>query len=209
MPASLPGEHGITGLYIRMPEDGRLVNTLANPSEVDLRLLQPRPTVFERAAAAGVAVTKVGPKSFDGQGLGEAGLRGGDYAGAESVGERVAAAAECVRRGERALTYVYFGDLDSTGHRRGCTSAAWRAELEHVDRFVEKVAAGMPDGTTLLVTSDHGMLDVPPGNRWDVARTPALADGVEAVAGDMRGVHVHALPGATEDVLAAWRGDAR
>lgn len=200
-----PGEHGVTGLLVRLPEDGRLVDTLALPAQVDMRSLQPRPTLFERAAGAGVAVTRVGPKAFDGVGLTEAGLRGGDYAAAESVGERVAAVAAAVRRPGRTLTYVYFGDLDATGHRRGCTSAAWRQELAHVDRVVEQLAAAMPGGATLVVTSDHGMVDVPVGNRWDVASTPALAKGVEVVAGDLRGVHVHAVPGAEADVLDAWR----
>lgn len=200
-----PGEHGVTGLFIRMPGDGRLVNTLASPAEVDMRALQPRPTMFEQAAAAGLAVTRVGPRAFDGQGLTEAGLRGGDYAAAESVGERVAAAAAAVRRSGRSLTYVYFGDLDATGHRQGCTSSAWREELRHVDRFVEQLAGAMPGGATLLVTSDHGMVDSPVGSRWDVATTPALSDGVEVVAGDLRGVHVHTRPGAADDVLAAWR----
>ncbi len=63
----------------------------------------------------------------------------------------------------------------------------------------------MPAGSALVVTSDHGMVDVPFENRWDVAGTPSLSDGVEVVAGDLRGVHVHARPGASGDVLAAWR----
>jgi hypothetical protein len=205
-----PGEHGITGLFLRLPT-GQLVNTLAMPAETDLRQLQPRPTVFERSAKAGIAVTRVGPRSFDGNGLTEAGLRGGDYAAAESPGERVAATAAAVRRGDRALVYVYYGDLDSTGHRQGCSSAAWRAELTHVDRLVEQLAAALPPGTTLLVTSDHGMLDIPLEHRWDVAAEPVLDHGVRAVSGDMRGVQVHTRDGATAEVLAAWRetlGDA-
>jgi len=199
-----PGEHGIVGLLMRLPEDGRVVDTLALPAQVDMRALQPRPTVFERAAAAGVQVTRIGPKSFDGAGLSEAGLRGGRYAGAESMGERVDAAASAVRRGDRALVYIYFGDLDATGHRRGCTSEAWRRELTHLDQVVEQLAGALPAGSTLIVTSDHGMVDVPFDRRWDVAGTPALSDGVQVVAGDLRGVHVHALPGAAEDVLTAW-----
>jgi len=150
-------------------------------------------------------VTRVGPKAFDGNGLSEAGLRGGDYAGAESVGERVDAAAAAVRRGACSLTYVYFGDLDATGHRRGCASPAWRHELTHVDRFIEQLAAALPPGSALLVTSDHGMVDVPFENRTDVAASPLLCEGVEVVAGDLRGVHVHALPGAAADVAATWR----
>jgi hypothetical protein len=199
-----PGEHGITGLFLRL-ETGQLVNTLALPAEADYRALQPRPTAFERAVDAGVAVTRVGPAAFATGGFSGAGLRGGDYLGAQSVGERIAATATAVRRGDRALTYTYFGDLDATGHRSGCTSAAWRAELVHVDRYVEQLAAALPAGTTLVVTSDHGMLDVPVENRWDVATTPALDDGVEAVSGDLRGIQVHVRDGAVTDVLSAWR----
>ncbi len=200
-----PGEHGIVGLLLRLQEDGRVVDTLANPAQVDMRALQPRPTAFERAAAAGVEVTRIGPRHFDGAGLSEAGLRGGQYAGAESVGELVAATFDAVRRGERALAYVYLGTLDATGHRRGCTSAAWAHELTHLDLVVEQIANAVPAGSALVVTSDHGMVDVPFENRWDVADTPSLADGVEVVAGDLRGVHVHTRPGASADVLAAWR----
>ena len=199
-----PGEHGIVGLLIRLP-DGTPVNTLALPSPVDLSTLQPRATAFERAVASGVAVTRVGPSRFDDDGLTRAGLRGGSYAAAESVGERIAETTAAVRRDSRSLTYVYYGDLDATGHRRGCTSEAWRAELRTVDLFVEQLAAALPADATLLVTSDHGMVDVPLENRWDVAETPVLADGVELVAGDLRGVHVHTRPGAAADVLAAWR----
>jgi len=200
-----PGEHGIVGLLLRLPENGQVVDTLALPAQVDMHAMQPRPTAFERAVAAGVEVTRIGPKHFDGAGLSEAGLRGGSYAGAESVGERVDATYDAVRRGERALAYVYLGTLDATGHRRGCTSVAWSHELTHIDRVVEQIANALPTGSALVVTSDHGMVDVPFENRWDVANTPSLSDGVEVVAGDLRGVHVHARPGASAEVLAAWR----
>ncbi len=205
-----PGEHGITGLVLRL-SGGQLLNTLAIPAEADLRALQPRSTAFERAEAAGVQVTRVGPAAFDGQGLTEAGLRGGRYAAAESGGERVAATAAAVRGPGRSLAYVYYGDLDATGHRAGVCSEAWRAELGRVDHWVEQLADALPAGTTLVVTSDHGMVDAPPGHRWDVARTPALDAGVEALSGDLRGVQVHVRDGALADVRAAWQatlGDA-
>jgi hypothetical protein len=199
-----PGEHGITGLLMRLPDRSQ-VFTLALPSPIDLSTLQPRPTAFERAVAAGVAVTRVGPRRFDGDGLTQAGLRGGRYAAAESVGERITEAVAAVRSNGRSLTYVYYGDLDGTGHRQGARSAAWRAELRAVDAFVEQLADGLPAGSTLLVASDHGMVDVAQDHRWDVATTPVLDEGVELVGGDLRGVHVYAHPGATDDVLAAWR----
>jgi hypothetical protein len=199
-----PGEHGITGLFVRLGP-GQLVNTLALPAETDLRALQPEPTAFERAMAAGIHVTRVGPASFDGQGLTEAGLRGGRYAAAETAGDRAAAAVASVSAPGRRLGYVYYGDLDATGHRLGCRSDAWRAELARVDDWVRQVAEALPSGTTLVVTSDHGMIDVPRENWWDVATTAALDAGVEAVSGDLRGVQVHVRPGALTDVRAAWQ----
>jgi hypothetical protein len=198
-----PGEHGITGFYLRV--DGQILNLLAIPAEADLAVVQPRPTLLEQAERAGITVTRVGPRRFDGEGLTQAALRGGAYAAAESVGELVTAAGAAVRRGERSLTYVYVGSLDGTGHRRGCRGGAWLEELFHVDLLAERLAASLPADATLLVTSDHGMLDVPVENRTDVAATPELAAGVAAVTGDMRAVNVHAAPGAAGDVLAAWR----
>jgi Type I phosphodiesterase / nucleotide pyrophosphatase len=199
-----PGVHGITGLLLRLA-DGRLVNTLAMPAQVDLAALQPRPTAFELAAAAGVAVTRVGPAPFATEGLTAAALRGGEYAAAELPAARVRATATAVRRGERALVYCYYGALDHTGHRKGSRSAAWRAELKVVDRTVDELVDALPAGTTLVVTSDHGMVDVRPADRWDVATTPALSDGVEAVSGDLRGAQVHCRPGAVDAVRAAWQ----
>ncbi len=205
-----PGEHGITGLFVRLAS-GQLVNTLAMPAETDLQALQPRSTAFERAVAAGLDVTRVGPAAFDGQGLTEAALRGGRYAAAESADDRAVATLDAVRGSPRALVYAYYGDLDATGHRSGCRGEAWQEELTRVDGWAARIAAGLPAGTTLLVTSDHGMLDVPPGNRWDLASTPALDQGVTALSGDLRGSQVHVRPGSRDDVRAAWQatlGDA-
>jgi hypothetical protein len=205
-----PGEHGVTGLYVRL-DDGALVNMLAIPAQTDLRAFQPRPTAFERATVAGITTTRVGPKAFDDAGLTEAALRGGRYLAAETASARATAVHVAVRGAAPALVYCYYGELDFIGHRHGLDSDAWRAELTRVDHWVTQVAAGLPAGTTLLVTSDHGMLDVPAANRWDIARTPALDAGVAATSGDLRGVQIHAVPGALEDVRSAWRealGDA-
>ena len=156
-----PGLHGLTGFFMRRPEDGVVLNLLRLPPEVVPHELQPRQTAFQRAVAAGVSVSRVGPRSFDGDGLTEYGLRGGDYLGADSMGERIAAVEHAVRRGTRSLVYVYYGDLDATAHRSGCRSIAWQRELTHADRVVEQLAAALPPDCLLLVTADHGMVDCP------------------------------------------------
>lgn len=209
-----PGEHALTGYTSYVPElddvVGWLTWTAAGGADLRERLVpeavQPAPTAFERAERAGVAVTVAAPAVFRGSGLTRAVLRGGRYRGSVSPGDAVAAAAEG-SRADRSLVYCYTADLDLTGHVRGVRSEAWRSQLRLVDRFAEELASRLPPGTTLLVTADHGMVDVEEQSRVDADSRPALWDGVRALAGEPRVRHVHCLPGAVDDVLAAWRSE--
>jgi hypothetical protein len=199
-----PGRHGVLGYTTRIPGTNELLNALKWPATVDPIAYQPHPTVFERAAGAGVAVAVVGERKFRTSGLTIAGLRSPGFRSADTLGERVAGAAEAAAP-EQSLVYVYDGDLDTTGHRAGCGSLAWQHQLTMVDRFAEELFDALPAGTTLVVTADHGMVDVDHANRIDVDDLPALRDGVALVGGEARFRHVYAEPGASSDVLAAWR----
>lgn len=199
-----PGRHGVLGYTTRLPGTTALLNALKWSPSVDPVVYQPHPTAFERAGRAGVAVTLVGQRRFRASGLTMAGLRGPGFRGADSLGERIAAAA--VGAGEDpALVYVYDGDLDFTGHKAGCGSAAWRHQLAMLDRFAEELNQALPPGTVLLVTADHGMVDVGSDSRVDVDHQPALREGVVLVGGEARFRHVYAETGAANDVLASWR----
>ncbi|MGH3342607.1 MAG: alkaline phosphatase family protein [Carbonactinosporaceae bacterium] len=200
-----PGGHGLVGYLVAVPRAGRLMNSLRWDPEVDPELWQPQATVFERAAAAGVAVSQVAPGAFQRSGLTRAALRGTRYVAAESGGERVATAAGMLSASERALVYVYVGDLDATGHRNGCGSDAWRAQLGQLDLMVAQLAERLPAGAVLYVTADHGMVDVAPERRVDFDREPRLSEGVLLLGGEARARHVYTRPGAADDVLAAWR----
>jgi hypothetical protein len=110
-----------------------------------------------------------------------------------------------VRTGSRALAYGYLAELDLTGHVRGVDSGSWRAQLGIVDRVVEQLVAGLPDDAALLVTADHGMLDVPADRRIDLDADPELSDGIHLLAGEPRARYLHAEPGAELDLLDRWR----
>jgi hypothetical protein len=201
-----PGSHGLLGYELAIPGSDRVLNALRwDLDAVDPLAWQPRRTVFERAADAGVATTRIGPAFFERSGLTVAAMRGGTFLPAESEGERIAAAVDALRTGDRAFVYAYYGDLDATGHRTGVGSRAWRLQLELVDRMVAQLAERLPRGATLLVTADHGMVDVPADKRFDLALDHGLADGVRVLAGEARARYVHTRDGATDDVLAAWR----
>ena len=200
-----PGRHGVVGYTSRVPGGTELFNALKWEPPLDPFDYQPYPTVFERAERAGVHTAVVGQRRFRSSGLTNVALRG-PFRAANSYGERVAAAVAAAESGEPALVYVYDGDLDYTGHQNGTRSSAWRHQLVMIDRFAEELYDSLPTGTTLVVTADHGMVDVDPDQRIDVDDVPALREGVALVAGEARFRHVYTVDGAAADVRAAWQG---
>jgi len=204
----LPGAHGLVALDVLDPDRDVLFNELLWDPQVDPRRWQPSQTVFEKVAAAGLDVIRIGPGFFDGSGLTEAVQRGGSFVAAQSLEQRVnaaLAAVRSVRAAQSGLVYVYWGDLDKAGHEHGCSSWRWVEELERIDAFTRRLAEGLPSDAMLLVTADHGMVDVPFENRLDLAQEPDLAAGIRHVGGEPRSLQLHCRPGAAGDVVAAWR----
>jgi hypothetical protein len=206
-----PGSHGILGFVTLVPGEGgatgedRTLNHVQWADDPDPDVWQAQRTVFERAEAAGVPTTAVGPYAYAGSGLTRAVYRGATYTGAVSHGDLCALVLGALAATPRALVYGYIPELDLTGHVRGVDSPSWRAQLTFVDRVVEELVAGLPDDAALLVTADHGMLDVPAGTRVDLDEEPDLTDGVRLLAGEPRARYVHTEPGAEDDVLHRWR----
>jgi hypothetical protein len=200
-----PGRHGLLGYQVRVPGTGSLLNGLRWDKAVDPLAWQPEPTIFERAVAAGIGAIRVAQGSFEHTGLSAAAMRGADYRSANTPGALVARTAAALAAQPRGFAMAYSGDLDGTGHACGSTSPAWRYQLAHADRLAEQVAAALPAGCLLVITADHGMVDVPAGTRTDWDHVAELRAGVALLGGEPRARHVYAEKGAAADVLAAWR----
>ena len=205
------GEHGMVGMTFRLPEVG-VINALRwqpHPWGADLRadavpeVVQPRPTVFERAEAGGVSVSVISGAQFDGSGLTRAVLRGGRYRGVYALGDLAATVRSVVT--ERGFCYAYHADLDLVGHVQGPGSVAWRMQLRQVDTLVASILDGLPSGGLLAVVADHGMVAVEDAAVIDLDAMQPLTDGVVAIGGEVRARHLYIRDGALEDVLAAWR----
>ena len=162
-----PGSHGILGFVTAVPGEDRTLNHVVWRDDPAPEEWQARRTVFEQAADDGVEVSALGPYTFKGSGLTRAVYRGAGYPGSVGAGDLNALMVQALAAAPRTLVYGYLAELDLTGHVRGVDSASWRAQLELIDRAVELLVAQLPDDAALLVTADHGMLDVP---RRDAAR---------------------------------------
>ena len=205
-----PGRHGMVGLTARVPDTHEILNALSWESDVLPQVHQPHPTVFERAVAAGVRVSSVALQRFARTGLTEAALRGPTFVPFPSEKDtqlRIDLVVDAVSRGQRTLVYAYERELDHTGHAKGCGSPAWQEQLTRVDQVLARLRAALPSDVVLLVTGDHGMVDVPADRRLVIEDEPELSAGLSTVAGEARFRHLYVDRGAQEATAVArrWR----
>ena len=199
---ALPGAHGVVGFTLRTP-DGRILNHIRWGDDPDPAGWQPVPTAFQRLAVCGIPAAAVTRPEFEGSGLTVSAQRGARFVGASDaaeVSERMLAALR-----EHRLVYGYHPDLDRCGHEDGVGSEPWTAAAAGVGELIGRLADGLPARAALLVTADHGQVNIPDQGRIDMATTPGLSDGVVAVAGEPRVRYLYTEDGATGDVVAAWR----
>lgn len=199
-----PGEHGVLGFLLKVPGTERVLNHVEWRGDPDPAQWQPLPTWFERMQRAGVSARAVLPASFLGSGLTEAVYRGAEFRPTHA-GDDYAAQLCAELLGAPGLVYGYAGALDTAAHVFGIGSPAWHAAASHIDALLTRLVEALPSDAALLVTADHGGLNVPAEAHIDLDVDPRLSSGVRVVAGDPRMRYLHTEPGATADVLAAWR----
>jgi hypothetical protein len=203
-----PGQHGLVGYTSRVPATGEILNGLTWESDLVPTVYQSKPTFFERASEAGVAVTSVALARFQGTGLTEAALRGAAFVpfSDESAEElRIALIAEAALRGDRSVVYAYERELDHYGHVHGCSSADWLQQLARIDAMCERLRVALPPQVTVIVTGDHGMVDIPAVQRIVAEDDPALMAGVTALAGEARFRQLYVDQEPARRVAERWR----
>ncbi|HZK58600.1 MAG TPA: alkaline phosphatase family protein [Cryobacterium sp.] len=205
-----PGQHGLVGYRVLDQARDRVVNQLTGwDADVQPASWQRARTVFERATDAGVPSFAIGPKKFTASGFTQAVLRGAGYVPAESVADRFLAARRILDAEPRALVYLYVAELDMAAHAHGWQSDKWLAELEGLDAEVARFAGGLRPDEGLLLTADHGVIDVPATKHVLFDTVPELVAGVRHIAGDPRCLHLYLEPGqetvSADSLAGAWR----
>ncbi len=200
-----PGLHGMVGYDVLDPDQDKVVNLLGNwDSAVDPLRWQNQQTVFERLAGVLPTATISLPK-FANSPMTQAALRGSRFIPAATVHARTAAAAELLTAEKQVLLYFYWSELDKAGHRYGADSREWEYELEELDAAMRRLAQQLPPDTLLLLTADHGMIDVPESARIDYSAEPELIAGVRHTGGEPRLVQLYLEPDAdVERLRSAW-----
>jgi hypothetical protein len=205
-----PGQHGLVGYSVLDAARDRVVNQLSGwddgmrPGE-----WQDVPTVFERAVERGYRAGVVAPERYRESGFSAAVLRGAEFVAGATIDDRFQRARDWLSTGGGGLLYVYVPELDATSHSSGWQSSKWTAWLETLDGALGEFVATLGRSEGLLVTADHGVIDVPESSHIFYDANPELLDGVRFVAGEPRCLQLYFEPGLSpeqrEALVGRWR----
>jgi hypothetical protein len=191
-----PSRHGITGFRIR--HERGVLNAIRWTLADGGRPPDPEHVQKERVFA-GRPVPVVTKAMFRTTGFTAAHMRGVDFHGWQTTSVLVEEVRALVAGGA-PFVYAYYSGVDEVAHAHGLESAHYPAELAATDRLVGDLLDVLPDDTALVITADHGQVQVGPHGWRSLA---PLHDLVETYAGDGRFRHLHAKPGRAAELHAA------
>lgn len=196
-----PGEHGLVGYRVLDPSSDYVVNQLSGWERegVDPFTWQRKPTLFQRASAEGRPAFAVGPSEYASSGFSRAVLRGAEYVSVDLATDRVARAVDLADRNDGSVVYCYLPEVDKAGHKFGIDSDQWIAALEEVD---SAFMVAYPDDIGVIVTADHGMIDVPRFRHVLLGENDPRWEGVSQLGGEPRMSHVYVEPDADPVAVA-------
>ncbi len=199
--ASVPAAHGMIGYRMRVagPSGAETLNALRwTTASGDARPFVAPTTFLVGRAFDGRPVPVVTRARFAGTGFSVAHLAGANQVGWHLPSAIPVEVARLVAAGER-FVYAYYDGLDTTAHVAGL-GELYDAELTAVDRLVGDLLDVLGSSAALVVTADHGQVEV--GDA--VARLdPSVLEGAAGTSGEARFRWLHAEPGAADDLLAA------
>jgi predicted AlkP superfamily pyrophosphatase or phosphodiesterase len=202
------GQHGLVGYQILDSKTQLPLNVLTGMTTEQALEMQPNQTVAELASQSGVQAYCIGPGEYENSAFSVATMRGAKYVAAKTFDDRVTAALEILGRAEKALIYFYVPELDQTAHAFGSRSGEWVAKLEDLDSAMSRLTKKLPAGSGLLVTADHGIIDISHDKQIYLDEFEGL-DSLVSVGGDPRVLFLylgHEPNQAQIDELQAWLG---
>jgi hypothetical protein len=193
-----PAEHGVVGYRFRV--GGQVMNALRWQYDGEKR--GPKPTEVQAITPFGGYDTPVVSKAeFATTGFTAAHLRGGTLHGWRTPATIVTRCRNLLAEGHR-MVYAYYDGIDRVSHAFGLADDFLRDEIRATDRLVAELLDVLPARGALVVTADHGQVDVGAAGQRSL---DAVAPLVAAYSGEGRFRSLHARTGAAGELLAAAR----
>lgn len=200
------GQHGLVGYCVRDPDSGDLINHLKSwGSKISPDSWQLSETIFEKAAKKKIPSLAMGEHRFVGSDFTTAVWRGSTFIGTDSLEHQFELMRDFFNANDRGLVYLYWPALDRAGHAFGVGSDAWIRRLEELDRALARLDDFLRGDEGLIITADHGMVDVREDRKFIVERDSPLLSGIDAWGGEPRALQLYLEnPGATREKVEHW-----
>lgn len=109
------------------------------------------------------------------------------------------------RAHSRTFTLLYWPEFDLACHSYGCAASATRDVLRHIDVTVSDLVARLGPQASLLVSADHGLLDIKPEGQLVVRRGEPLLECLRTPpGGEPRTPVFHLKPGREAEFRALF-----
>jgi predicted AlkP superfamily pyrophosphatase or phosphodiesterase len=199
-----PGEHGIVGY--RMAVHGEVLNVLRwSTGAGDARQTIPPSKMQPTPPFLGERPPVVTRAEYRRSGFTGAHLDPARYWGYRTLATMVTEVDRLLRSSE-PFVYAYYDGLDKVAHEYGL-GEHYDAELTWIDHTIERILAVLPRGGVLVVTADHGQVEVG-GNVVPLAGEVLGMASMQSGEGRFR--WLHARPGraaALHEAAVAHHGD--
>ena len=195
-----PAEHGIVGY--RVVVEGQIMNVLQwTLGGVDARMSLPPPEFQPFGTFPGSTGPELVPvvtrQDYSATGFTAAHLGDVDLHRWHTPAGLVTGV-QAVLEGGAPFVYAYYEGIDKVAHACGLNEY-YDSELRAVDRLVGDVRQVLPPGAVLVVTADHGQVEV--GNSVEMLEGEIM-EAVTLLSGEGRFRWLHVRPGAAHDVEA-------
>lgn len=153
-------------------------------SNLDAAAFKRRPALSESSGE--IAMHVVGPAVYEASGFTELTMKGAKYVAADQIAERFAALENIFTSAKATVTYLYIPELDQIAHKFGVESNQWLHLLEELDLIVNRFSSKLTGNIGVVLTADHGVIDVPQSHHVYLDDLPWYESLVENTAGDPR-----------------------
>jgi len=161
-------------------------------------------TISERFKNSDVQIHVVSQEGYRRSGFTQLTMPEASYHGEDDIAQRVEKAHE-LASSPGNLVYLYIPELDQIGHMHGSQSATWSQTLEIIDAALAPLL--LSQRAAVLVTADHGMVDVPIENQIHLETLDSLQHVDFLAGGDTRSAYIY-TDSDVRDAIQAELGDS-
>ena len=167
-----PVTHALLEWFLFLDEAGMIIETLPfraqNPAEqaqfqnldIHIRTLFEGEPATENLAREGIECTAYLPENIVDSGFSVATHGSAARKGYHTLDGIISELVPAKKRS--TFTTLYYPEVDAAGHTYGPSSPEYLEEMRRVDGFLSELSVEMDEDTVILLTADHGQIDVNP-----------------------------------------------